>query len=266
MKKTATLGLSTSTRTLSIKARRLVLSGNAGIGPASARVRIIWMPRNTKYAPPINFRGEIERLAQQRKWPIGQKLPRQHGHNTRCECQVLQEGQPFCHAILFAQLCRAKRGRAYRQREQPPLQRPKAFQMKPYEKLNQVNRFQHKTRMRPPQDRPTRQAVSSATPNSSVVGLPVSITSTASATTAPSTQPPDTDPSKLPSESMDEMGAYRARRGAPGFDYSRQRHRSSSLFPGFCGRQNIGGRSGCPPSCMVQSPHIHFEYSGSAKG
>src|SRR6187399_256238 len=55
--------------------------------------------------------------------------------------------------------------------------------------------------MVPPQDKPTFQAVSSATPNSSIFGLPLPITSIASPTTAPSTQPPDTDPSKLPSPS-----------------------------------------------------------------
>src|SRR6516165_4582997 len=52
--------------------------------------------------------------------------------------------------------------------------------------------------MVPPQERPTFQAVSSATPNSSILGLPLSITSIASVTTAPSTQPPDTEPRKLP--------------------------------------------------------------------
>src|SRR5438477_4722110 len=56
--------------------------------------------------------------------------------------------------------------------------------------------------MVPPQERPTSQAVSSATPNSSVFGLPLSITSSASVTTAPSTQPPDTEPRKLPSPSI----------------------------------------------------------------
>src|SRR6266850_6075938 len=56
--------------------------------------------------------------------------------------------------------------------------------------------------MVPPQESPTFQAVSSATPNSSVLGLPLSITSSASVTTAPSTQPPDTEPRKLPSLSM----------------------------------------------------------------
>src|SRR4030081_3014211 len=56
--------------------------------------------------------------------------------------------------------------------------------------------------MVPPQERPTFQAVSSATPNSRVRGLPLSITSSASATTAPSTQPPDTEPRKLPSSSI----------------------------------------------------------------
>src|SRR5277367_6155456 len=56
--------------------------------------------------------------------------------------------------------------------------------------------------MRPPQDNPTRQAVSSATPNSSIRGAPLAITSAASSTTAPSTQPPDTEPRKFPSASM----------------------------------------------------------------
>src|SRR3984957_7323824 len=56
--------------------------------------------------------------------------------------------------------------------------------------------------MVPPHDSPTFQAVSSATPNSSILGLPLSITSSASVTTAPSTQPPDTEPRKLPSSSM----------------------------------------------------------------
>ena len=56
--------------------------------------------------------------------------------------------------------------------------------------------------MVPPQDSPTFQAVSSATPNSSVFGLPLSITSMASVTTAPSTQPPETEPRKLPSSSI----------------------------------------------------------------
>src|ERR1700722_11482451 len=56
--------------------------------------------------------------------------------------------------------------------------------------------------MRPPQERPTRQAVSSATPNSSILGAPTAMTSSASVTTAPSTQPPETEPRKLPSPSI----------------------------------------------------------------
>src|SRR4029453_17316925 len=59
--------------------------------------------------------------------------------------------------------------------------------------------------MVPPQDSPTFQAVSSATPNSSVLGLPLSITSIASATTAPSTQPPETEPRKLPWSSITRL-------------------------------------------------------------
>src|ERR1700744_6592707 len=53
--------------------------------------------------------------------------------------------------------------------------------------------------MVPPQDRPTFQAVSSATPNSSIFGSPLAIPSSASVTTAPSTQPPDTEPKTVPS-------------------------------------------------------------------
>src|SRR5712671_6972230 len=59
--------------------------------------------------------------------------------------------------------------------------------------------------MVPPHDRPTFQAVSSATPNSSIFGLPLSITSSASVTTAPSTQPPETEPRKLPSWSITRL-------------------------------------------------------------
>src|SRR5689334_1359972 len=59
--------------------------------------------------------------------------------------------------------------------------------------------------MVPPQDKPTFHAVSSATPNSSIFGLPLSITSIASVTTAPSTQPPDTEPRKFPSLSITRL-------------------------------------------------------------
>ena len=59
-----------------------------------------------------------------------------------------------------------------------------------------------KMRMAPPHARPTAQAVSSATLNCSVFGLPEAIASAASAITAPSTQPPDTEPAKFPSPSM----------------------------------------------------------------
>src|SRR6185369_8734693 len=65
--------------------------------------------------------------------------------------------------------------------------------------------FSTNTRILPPQDSPTFQAVSSATPNSRVRGLPLSITSIASVTTAPSTQPPDTEPRKLPWSSITRL-------------------------------------------------------------
>src|SRR4029079_11575124 len=48
--------------------------------------------------------------------------------------------------------------------------------------------------MRPPQARPTAQASSSDTPNSSRRGLPSFIAAWASRTTAPSMHPPDTEP------------------------------------------------------------------------
>src|SRR5437763_8261316 len=59
--------------------------------------------------------------------------------------------------------------------------------------------------MVPPQDSPTFQAVSSATPNSSILGLPLWITSIASVTTAPSTQPPETEPRNVPSSLMTRL-------------------------------------------------------------
>ena len=59
--------------------------------------------------------------------------------------------------------------------------------------------------MVPPQDRPTFQAVSSATPNSSIFGWPLAITSSASVTTAPSTQPPETEPRNVPSSLMTRL-------------------------------------------------------------
>src|SRR6202040_355574 len=62
--------------------------------------------------------------------------------------------------------------------------------------------FSTNTRMVPPQDSPTFQAVSSATPNSSIFGWPLAITSSASVTTAPSTQPPETEPRNVPSSLM----------------------------------------------------------------
>src|SRR5580704_17946562 len=65
--------------------------------------------------------------------------------------------------------------------------------------------FSTNTRMVPPQDSPTFQAVSSATPNSSIFSLPLAITSSASVTTAPSTQPPDTDPRNVPSSLMTRL-------------------------------------------------------------
>src|ERR1044071_8743499 len=74
-----------------------------------------------------------------------------------------------------------------------------------YSPLAAYSTFSTNTRMVPPHDRPTFQAVSSATPNSSILALPLSMTSIASVTTAPSTQPPDTEPRKLPSLSITRL-------------------------------------------------------------
>src|SRR5690606_34005013 len=62
--------------------------------------------------------------------------------------------------------------------------------------------FSPNTRMVPPHDSPTCQAVSSATPNSRSFGAPEVMTSSASVTTAPSTQPPETEPRNEPSSLM----------------------------------------------------------------
>src|SRR5436189_6407719 len=72
-------------------------------------------------------------------------------------------------------------------------------------KLHGYPTFSTNTRIVPPQDSPTFQAVSSATPNSSILGLPLAITSSASVTTAPSTQPPDTLPKNVPSSLMTRL-------------------------------------------------------------
>ena len=52
----------------------------------------------------------------------------------------------------------------------------------------------------PPQARPTENASSSETPNSTIRGIPSICASKASATTAPSTHPPETDPAILLSD------------------------------------------------------------------
>src|SRR5258707_1058731 len=71
--------------------------------------------------------------------------------------------------------------------------------------LHDYPTFSTNTLIVPPQDRPTFHAVSSATPNSSILGWPLAITSSASVTTAPSTQPPDTEPRKVPSSLMTRL-------------------------------------------------------------
>src|SRR5256885_7996338 len=72
-------------------------------------------------------------------------------------------------------------------------------------KLHDWPTFSTNRRRAPPQDSPTFHAVSSATPNSSIFGWPLAITSRASVTTAPSTQPPDTEPRNVPSSLMTRL-------------------------------------------------------------
>src|SRR4051812_2364459 len=81
----------------------------------------------------------------------------------------------------------------------------RSFILSPPDPIPAYSTFSTYTRILPPQERPTFQAVSSATPNSRVRGLPLSITSIASVTTAPSTQPPETEPRKLPWSSITRL-------------------------------------------------------------
>src|SRR3954465_13107797 len=90
--------------------------------------------------------------------------------------------------------------------------------------------FSTNTRMVPPQDSPTFQAVSSATPNSSIFGLPLEITSSASVTTAPSPQPPDPEPRNVPSSLMTRLEP--AGRGAE--PHVSTTVASATPWPAFC--------------------------------
>ena len=72
-----------------------------------------------------------------------------------------------------------------------------AFSMRARPPLSRSRRSTN-TITRPPQGRPTLHAVSSATPNSSVLTLPCSRISSASVSTSPSMQPPETEPSNSP--------------------------------------------------------------------
>ena len=122
--------------------------------------------------------------------------------------------------------------------------------------------FSTYTRMVPPHERPTFQAVSSATPNSSVLGLPLAITSSASVTTAPSTQPPDTEPRKLPSVIDHQIGADRPRRRTPGLHHRRQRHAAPLPPPVLGGLENVFvARQHPRASCPLTS--VSAEYKGA---
>ena len=92
----------------------------------------------------------------------------------------------------------------------------------------------HRPGCLPPQDRPTRQAVSSATPYSSVRGLPSPITSCASVTTSPSTQPPETEPRNCPrrrSRDGCRPAAAPSPRSPPRWRSPRPARRASSFRP-----------------------------------
>src|SRR3979490_1827350 len=83
-------------------------------------------------------------------------------------------------------------------------------------RLHRYPTFSTNTRRVPPQDSPTFPAVSSATPNSSIFGSPLAMTSSASVTTAPSTQPPETEPRKVPSSLMTRLEPAGRGGGPPG--------------------------------------------------
>src|SRR5262245_7263810 len=110
--------------------------------------------------------------------------------------------------------------------------------------------------MVPPHDRPTFHAVSSATPNSSIFGLPLSITSMASVTTAPSTQPPETEPKKLPSWSMTRFEPT-GRGAEPQVSTT-----VASATPRPCRRQSSAAlrMSSSRASMRKDPPAIHLKY------
>ena len=84
--------------------------------------------------------------------------------------------------------------------------------------------FSTKTLIRPPQERPTRHAVSSATPNSSIFGLPDCDHVERLADDRAFDAAAGDGALEVPFRVDDEMAADRARRGAPGLDHRRKRH------------------------------------------
>src|SRR5262249_32957797 len=121
-----------------------------------------------------------------------------------------------------------------------------------YSLLLPYSTFSTYTRIVPPQESPTFQAVSSATPNSSVLGLPLSITSSASVTTAPSTQPPETLPRKLPSSSITRCDPPGRARG-PQVSTT-----VASATPRSCPRQSSAAfRISSSRANMILSPLLH---------
>src|SRR4051812_29305531 len=149
-----------------------------------------------------------------------------------------------------------------------PARRPLDIELRELFKLHDYPTFPTNTRMVPPQDRPTFQAVSSATPNSSIFGAPLAMTSSASVTTAPSTHPPETDPRKVPSSLMTRLEP--AGRGAepqvsttvasatprPAFCHSSAalRMSSSRLSMGASFKLQIESGCGDAPSGSMKAP------------
>jgi len=101
-----------------------------------------------------------------------------------------------------------------------------------------IGRLSRRTPDGAPQDSPTFHAVSSATPNSSIFGWPLAITSSASVTTAPrrSRRTPNQEGAVIVD---DEARACGARRRAPGFDHGGERHAVTGLLPVLGRLQNV---------------------------
>ena len=184
------------------------------VGPFGDQRHIRKALRAGKRRARIDHRHVIAERARQRRQRLAD-VDRADDHHARgrridVEKQLLATGLDHCalaHAQLLGQLGTQRIGGEIPGLDQPlfaiggvghdnyrPPRGALDVEFPQRLKLHGYPTFSTNTRMVPPQDRPTFQAVSSATPNSSIFGLPLAITSSASVTTAPSTQPPETDP------------------------------------------------------------------------